>query len=127
MAPATLDSLLRQILPYGAADWLYFAEVNRIVALEVSAPDDDAAIGETMQLIGHMLSEGLVVVGELPASGRNFQMWPGTTEELMDRIRGAGQSVHDSGRAINMGDVCWIAVTPRGRLFADHYRSAESR
>lgn len=116
MAPNTLAILLKEILAYGSADWLYFAEVNRMVALALKAPADRAALDETVEFVRHMLSEGLVVIGELPKTGRNFHMWPGGTEELISRIREACREIDHARRPINMGDVCWLAVTPRGMV-----------
>lgn len=115
MAPETLNGLVQELLAYGSADWLHFAEVNRIVALRTGQETDVAALEDTVAVLRHLLSEGLAVVGELPVAGSNFHMWPGTTDGLIQRIRSAADSLIESGRAIKMGDVCWVAITPSGR------------
>jgi hypothetical protein len=123
MTHEALKSIRKELVDYCAGDWLDLASAIRLVAIALHAPNDEAAIGETINIVRHLLEEGLCVVGELPdRRKKNFEMWSGDVNELTTRITDECQRIRVQAKRIYTGDVCWLALTPKGEQVAKENR-----
>src|SRR5437588_4609320 len=114
MAPETIAAIIDEVVEWGSGDWFYFASVVRLTAIATGVGRDDAATDDAICITRRLLENGLAVAGELPAKGKNFQTWPGDVDELITRITQECDIIRARNKPIQMGDVCWLALTPQG-------------
>jgi hypothetical protein len=116
-------SIKAELFDYCCGDWLDFGTALRLVAMALHAPNDEAAIEETITVVRQLLEEGLFVVGELPAKGKkNFELWGGDINELTKKIAEECQRIKAQDRPNFSCDVCWFALTPKGEQIANDAR-----
>ena len=85
---STGQALLRDdILASGRDDWVSMADVQGRISrrrLAESAPERQQLILRTIRML---LQDGLIEVGDIPApDDPGFLVWPGTVEEVVDRL-----------------------------------------
>lgn len=89
-------------------DWVQPADVFD-VARFAGDRDEDAYVETAVLLVAELLSQGLVVAGDVDASG--FRPWALTVEESIGRIGATWRSDHDAAPG-SFG--VWLAATPAG-------------
>jgi hypothetical protein len=105
--------MLDFVLVRGSDDWVMAAEVAE-AAKFVGGATTPAAIRElSMVLIGELLRDGLVEIGELVESG--FRPWGVSDVEALARVDRAWRAMPAGPR---LGDVCWLNLTQKGELAA---------
>lgn len=81
------DTLRGDILAGGHDDWVSLAEVRGCISRRRLADSASERQQLMLQTIGSLLQDGLVEVGDIPApSDPGFLVWPGTLEEVMERL-----------------------------------------
>ncbi len=106
--------MVEDLVMRGADDWVDAAEVAW-VAKSIGQAVDDASIRElSIEVIRHVLDEGLMTIGDVSFDG--FSMWELPTDEAIEKVERVWRGL---GRAPNLGDVCWLENTETGTLFAE--------
>ncbi|KUO05179.1 hypothetical protein [Streptomyces caeruleatus] len=101
------EAIVRELLVEGLDDWV---PVDRLVGLarEESERSGTDFRSLAVRLLGDLVKDGLMDVGELGDTG--FEPWTGDTDTVLARIVAALDQV-DWRPA---GGVCWLANTPEG-------------
>ncbi|MFF7634365.1 hypothetical protein ACFZB9_14610 [Kitasatospora sp. NPDC008050] len=102
-----IDGIVREILREGLDDWVPVDTLLWYVRQESPAPEESfkATFVETIR---YLLSEGLMLVGEIGESG--FEPWPGTVSQIIERLVAACDAVSWTP----FGSVCWLSNTSAG-------------
>lgn len=102
------QALQKCILDIGFDDWMYLAEVVQLVRADLKTDDLVVVMPSTISLIGMLVCEKLVIVGNIPRYGRHFLPWLGSIEAISARIRRDWLAL---GRELIPGDVSWLCNT----------------
>jgi hypothetical protein len=110
----TAQGILRTaILASGHDDWVSMADVRGSISrrrLADSASDRQQLM---LQTIRSLLQDGLVEVGDIPAPGdAGFLVWPGTTDEVMERLTDRIVGRHDDPDSWEYAT--WLNLTATG-------------
>jgi hypothetical protein len=108
------DTLRGDILASGRDDWVSMADVRGCISrgrLADSASDRQQLM---LQTIRSLLQDGLVEVGDIPAPGDpGFLTWPGTIDELMERLTERIVGRYDDPDSWEYST--WLDLTPKGQ------------
>lgn len=103
-----ISKIARETLVRGLDDWQYLAEVAWLVQSDHRVESEAQLIEDTVGVLRELLEAGYVEIGTLVP---RFESWGLDLETTLGRVAREWQSL---GRALSLGDVCWIANTPRG-------------
>src|SRR5947209_168031 len=107
----TLDSLVKELLMRGAADWVSAAEVAWTCKSTGEAQSLDSIRRLAVRAIRMVLDLGLMEVGDLDPIGRTFRKWELATPEAVERIDREWTRL---GRSPQPGDLFWLSNTAKG-------------
>jgi hypothetical protein len=101
--------LIAEILDRGRDDWVDFAEVMSVVRSRTTLAEP-AAIAMSIEIIGDMLNQHTVVVGDLQKRGDKvlFSPWDGQPTQIVARIQ---SDLAALGHRPGIGEVCWLSTT----------------
>jgi len=106
-----VEALVEYILESGSNDWVGLWEVAaRAVDLKPDASGVDIRTF-TLEALRAILTRGYAEVGDL-GTARRFVPWGSSAEATLERINSEWQRL---GRPPNIGEVCWIQLTEKGR------------
>ncbi len=120
---ATIQEMLDDLVVRGADDWVMLSELGGIVTSEALRHDVDLPPSERItvgvEIVRRVLERGFMTPGSVGMQPPGFVPWnvdPATAIEQIDRAwRVAGEN-------LAMGDVCWLANTPDGDVYAERVR-----
>lgn len=100
--------LIAEILDRGKDDWVDFAEVMSVVRSRTSVAEP-AVIALSLELIGDMLKQDLIMIGDLLKRGNNvcFSAWQGQPKQIVERIQ---KDLATLGHRPGIGDICWLST-----------------
>ena len=108
MSARSSPSLVEEILARSVDDWLHVADFSA-VASRCGITDAEAIRGLAIGLIAVTVCDGLMVIGDVDASG--FHRWPGSTGETLIRLIEVWNP-HEPYPT--PGSVAWLDCTPKG-------------
>jgi hypothetical protein len=100
---------MNALLIAGADDWVYLAEVLRIIESVGGAPTESAR-QRTLDLLREVAEQRLIEIGDLRKDG--FHKWQMPIGECLSRVEREWNAL---GRNPSLGEVCWLQITDRGR------------
>lgn len=109
-----LGPMMDELVIRGTDDWVMAAEVAHIARSMGRALGAESIRGLSIILIGRLLEDGLMEIGEVSDGG--FFEWGLPIDEAIER---ADRAWNDLGRPPNLGEVCWLANTGKGTLLAE--------
>ena len=110
-----LDPLIDELVVAGSDDWVDAAEVAWI-AKSMGPPESSEAIRDlSVRLIGKVLGDGLMRIGEVTVTDRGFAAWEVSIDEAVERVDREWRALD---REPDLGDVFWLENTLRGEQLA---------
>ncbi|GAA5155828.1 hypothetical protein GCM10023214_12070 [Amycolatopsis dongchuanensis] len=103
------DSIIDKLLETGLDDWV---AVHDVVWNSTRGTINDESKDRTIRILGRLYSEGLMVPGDLGASG--FEDWPSAPQDWISRSR----SELDRFDWCPMGAGFWLRLTSYGKTKA---------
>jgi len=104
-----LEAYIGEVLKRGLDDWIQAAEVVAVV----QSIDSEASVAEVqrvaLEVIDELVCGDFMRAGDVTAEG--FTEWPMTPSSACRRIRTSWNAL---GRLPELGEICWLANTPRG-------------
>lgn len=105
------ERVIAALLQRGKADWLDLSEVAWVVA-SMEPPPSDVVLG-TLDVLRYLFTEGLMEPGDVSDGG--FFAWDMPSDEALRRIEQQWRRIE---RLPQLGEICWIAITPVGSNWA---------
>ena len=97
----------------GTDDWVYLAEVVRIVESTIcGSPVDIQRF--TCELIREVAQQGLMELGDLNKEG--FCRWSLPIEKCLNRVEREWNAL---GRNPTLGEICWLQNTDKGKALGE--------
>jgi hypothetical protein len=109
---------IESILISGSDDWVYLAEVSDLVRDKTPTSSETEHMELTLSVISELVRNGWMEIGDLPATGTDgkFRPWKLSVDESLARIRKEWVALR---KPINLGEICWLAITPAGDAKAE--------
>lgn len=112
------DTLRGDILASGHDDWVSMADVQGRIDRRRLATVASERQQLVLQTIKSLLEEGLVEVGDIPGpNDAGFLTWPGTLDEVMDRLKERIVDRYDDPDSWEYST--WLNLTSRGHRASD--------
>jgi hypothetical protein len=108
------DQLEREILSRGLDDIIQLAEIVSVARFNVGIEDGAELFDVVARCLRVLVGQGLAVVGDVD-DGRpplTVTPWSGDAESIAERAIGGWKAL---GRTPNLGEICWLELTPEGR------------
>jgi len=107
----TIQACIDDLLMRGCDDWVNAAEVTSVAKFTGHAQSEDEIRSVSLKLIGEVVQQGLMEIGDLPDEGRRLKLWPMTSQECLDRVEREWNAL---GRNPSLGEICWLQNTDKG-------------
>ena len=107
-----VERLRAELLVSGLSDWVSLGEVQQIISAFRLADTDEDRRKLVTATIGSLLRDGLMELGELPASGNPFLAWTPVANAL-DRLRERFVERYDEPETWDYS--IWLNLTELGR------------
>lgn len=106
--------LADQLLVDGLDDWLHLADVAWAARQSVCSEGKHDVIAAATEALAELLHDELIEIGEVSDGG--FFEWDMPPDEAIARVRHEWLALP---RDPQPGDVCWFAITAKGRACAE--------
>lgn len=118
-----IRACIEDLLVRGMDDWIQAAEVASVSRTTGGARSDGAARDLSLRLIRVLLEEGLVEPG-MVREREGFVPWDIPVEDAMRRIESAWA---EKSAGPDLGEVCWLCLTGKGRRRAEDLSTKDPR
>ena len=108
------------LLMIGADDWIQALDIYHAVQKAIGPESREDRIVACVGAGRELLAGGLVTVGDVTRDG--FAPWSLSVDEAIAEIALRWALLADARP--QLGDVCWLKLTPRGRAAAEELRAA---
>jgi hypothetical protein len=112
----TIQHCINELLMSGCDDWVNVAEVTSVAKFTGHAQSVDEIRELSFKLIGEVVRQGLMEIGDLPDQGRRLKLWPLTPHECLDRVEREWNAL---GRNPSLGEICWLQNTDKGNALGE--------
>ncbi|WP_017557344.1 hypothetical protein [Nocardiopsis baichengensis] len=112
----------KEFLVLAVTDWTRLDEAQSLARHYTGSGDWQVWRDFCLVLLGNLMRADLVVAGDF-TDDRGFRPWNLPAEDALRRIRERWDAI---GTELEMGDVCWFAVTPMGREIGEVYEAEEN-
>ncbi len=113
-----------ELLDRGLDDMLMLSEMASVAARHLhELLDSPPVVGMTVEVIGGLLESGSAIVGDVTRGSDGLlgvESWDLSPAEATNRILGEWSAI---GLLRGLGQVCWLELTKKGRLEAEHRRA----
>ena len=112
-----MEQCVRDLLVAGKDDYVYLAEVLRVVESVDDTPSGDV-MQRTLDVIQEVAQKGLMELGDLKDDG--FHKWALPIQDCIDRIERQWKAL---GRAPSLGEICWLRNTVGGDVLGEQLQA----
>lgn len=105
-----------EIILRGLDDWVDLSEFIWVVQSSTDARTPADVYELAIELLGELLSDGLIVVGTVTET-EGFCPWPLAKDEALQRVR---RELAQLDQDLLPGEICWLSNTLAGDQRAEH-------
>jgi hypothetical protein len=110
----TDNQMIADILKLGLEDWVPLPWVPQIVKSYLPTSTLDELKGACLKVLRHLLSDGLVKVGDLTGEGGQFRSWDSDPDATIMQIEKCWASYGGPFDKTTGEFVCWLSNTEKG-------------